>query len=231
MEILDTTALSHEIEKLIKGSEDLIIIISPYLKINNRLRPKLAACFSRNNKNLILYREDQLLKDEKKWLDGFTNVKLIPIKHLHAKCYLNEKTALIATMNLYEYSQINNHEIGIKISVDNDKEEMNELLEIINTMIKTDHPTFDFSSFHSIGIEYTMGGLYGDLIKEYEFPGKSQRVDGTYEYMCQIATKYHKFDKPAFKLDNSALKRITPIDSKTYWKLRNEIIKKGQRKH
>lgn len=136
MKILETTALSNEIEKLINESNEFTIIVSPYLKINNRLRPKLADCFIRNKKNLILYRENELTNEERKWLEHSDKVTLLPIKNLHAKCYLNERTALIASMNLYDYSQINNHEIGIRVSIDNEKEHLEELIKIVHGIIK-----------------------------------------------------------------------------------------------
>ena len=104
MELLETTAQSLEIETIISESMDFTIIMSPYLKINNRLKPKLADCFKRNNTNLIIFRDNELTKEEKKWLETFTNIILIPIRNLHAKCYLNEKKALITSMNLYDYS-------------------------------------------------------------------------------------------------------------------------------
>ena len=36
-------------------------------------------------------------------------------KNLHAKCYLNGNRALLTSMNLYEFSQVNNHEIGVLV--------------------------------------------------------------------------------------------------------------------
>ncbi len=230
MELLETTAISHEIERIINESIDYVIIVSPYLKINNRLKPKLANCFSRNQKNLIIYRENELSVEDKKWLDSCTNVTLISVKNLHAKCYLSENSALIASMNLYDYSQINNHEIGVKITIDQNEKEMNELLEIISLIIRTDHPSFDFSGYSAIKREYTMGSLYKEITAKYEFPQKHKGSDSTYEFMCQIAIKYHKFDEEDFKLDKSAIKRITLLDPKVYGMLRREIIKVGQSK-
>lgn len=230
MELLETTALSHEIEKLIKDSNDFTIIVSPYLKINNRLKPKLSECFNRNNRNLVIYRDNELTNDEKKWLNSYTNVTLIPIKNLHAKSYINENTAIIASMNLYDYSQINNHEIGVKISFENDNDAMNELLKIIGSIIKTDYPSFDFSDYKGFKVNYTMGGLYSDLIKDYEFPDKFQRTDGTYEYMCKIAIQHYNFENSDFKSDKSGLKRSATLNSTTYWNLRKELIKKGKLK-
>ncbi len=42
-------------------------------------------------------------------------VRLSFCKNLHAKCYLNESECIISSLNLYEFSQINNNEMGILI--------------------------------------------------------------------------------------------------------------------
>ncbi len=38
------------------------------------------------------------------------------MQDLHAKCYLNENEALLTSMNLYEFSQSNNDEMGLIVS-------------------------------------------------------------------------------------------------------------------
>ena len=43
-------------------------------------------------------------------------------KNLHAKCYLNEKQALLTSMNLHKYSQEHNDEMGILVSKKDDPE-------------------------------------------------------------------------------------------------------------
>ena len=54
MELLETTAQSHEIEKIINESNEYLIVVSPYLQINNSLKPKLDVCFNRNATTLII---------------------------------------------------------------------------------------------------------------------------------------------------------------------------------
>ena len=44
------------------------------------------------------------------------------LKNLHAKCYLNEKEALLTSMNLHEFSQENNAEMGILVSKEKDRQ-------------------------------------------------------------------------------------------------------------
>ena len=42
-------------------------------------------------------------------------VQSVFCKNLHAKCYLNESTCIISSLNLYEFSQVNNNEMGVLI--------------------------------------------------------------------------------------------------------------------
>ena len=41
---------------------------------------------------------------------------------LHAKCYFNEQNLVISSMNLYDFSEVNNWEMSILIDKDNDSE-------------------------------------------------------------------------------------------------------------
>jgi len=43
-------------------------------------------------------------------------------KDLHAKCYFNEKEAIVTSMNLYMFSQQNNVEMGIYLTKEKDEE-------------------------------------------------------------------------------------------------------------
>lgn len=230
MELLETTAQSLEIETIFSESMDFTIIMSPYLKINNRLKPKLADCFKQNNSNLIIYRENELTKEEKKWFDNFSNIELIPIKNLHAKLYLNEKKALITSMNLYDYSQINNHEIGIKFSAKTNKDEYNKILGMIKNIVKTDHPYFDFTHFYELQLKYTMGSLYAELIKDYYFPQDYDVLDSVYIFMCKIATEMVKFPKEDWREDGTALLRSAKLEAGIYLILKKAISQKGNSK-
>ena len=53
---------------------------------------------------------------EKDKFQSFQNINIYFLANLHAKCYLNENTALITSMNLYGYSEENNREMGIEIN-------------------------------------------------------------------------------------------------------------------
>jgi hypothetical protein len=231
MELLETAAQSLEIENIIKNSYEYLLIVSPYLKINNRLKPKLAEAFNRTDTVIILYRENKLNKDERLWLNGFTKVQLLPIKNLHAKCYLNEETALITSMNLYDYSQINNHELGVKLTAKNNSKELKTLVGYIHNIICTDHPNFNFEKLKKEEWR-TMSDLNSELLNNFNFPQKPNVIDGAYIHICNLAKKLYNFN--ADDISNSEhgykIKRHTKIDVKTYEMLKREIGKQGIRK-
>ena len=58
--------------------------------------------------------------DESNWLESQIGIRTSICKNLHAKCYLNEGEAIITSMNLYEFSQANNNEMGIHFTKEQD---------------------------------------------------------------------------------------------------------------
>ena len=63
----------------------------------------------------IVYGKSELQPQEIEWLRGLTFVRTSFCKNLHAKCYLSETMCIITSLNLYEFSQVNNNEMGILI--------------------------------------------------------------------------------------------------------------------
>ena len=76
MNILSTTEISFEIEKIISEANDFLIIISPDLKINNRLKSKMSECFNRCNTSILAYRENYLNQNEFIWLKNYMDLKI-----------------------------------------------------------------------------------------------------------------------------------------------------------
>ena len=75
-----------------------------------------------------MYGKNDLRPEESKWL-ATTNIRTSFREYLHAKCYMNEHHALITSMNLYEFSQQNNDEMGILVSAEEDPELYREIKE------------------------------------------------------------------------------------------------------
>ena len=112
---LNTSATNYFLEELIKGASDRLILISPFLKLNDRMKELLA---DKNRLKIdvrIVYGKSELQPQEIEWLRGLTYIRTSFCKNLHAKCYMNEEMCIVTSLNLYEFSQVNNNEMGILI--------------------------------------------------------------------------------------------------------------------
>jgi len=112
---LSTTGTNYHLEELIKGASDRLILISPFLKLNDRMKELLA---DKNRLKIdvrIVYGKSELQPQEIEWLRGLTYIRTSFCRNLHAKCYMNEEMCIITSLNLYEFSQVNNNEMGILI--------------------------------------------------------------------------------------------------------------------
>ncbi len=112
---LNTSATNYFLEEMIKESRDRLILISPFLKLNDRMKELLA---DKNRLKIdvrIVYGKSELQPQEIEWLRGLTYIRTSFCKNLHAKCYMNEELCIVTSLNLYEFSQVNNNEMGILI--------------------------------------------------------------------------------------------------------------------
>jgi phosphatidylserine/phosphatidylglycerophosphate/cardiolipin synthase-like enzyme len=126
---LNTTGVSYHLEELIKGTKDRLILISPYLQFTERIKEHLSNLNIQKRDIRIIYRENKLQLEENNWLESQLGIRTSLCKNLHAKCYINENEAIITSMNLYEFSQQNNNEMGILISKAEDPDLYNAALE------------------------------------------------------------------------------------------------------
>ena len=112
---MNSSGTTYHLEELIKNASDRLIIISPYLKLNDRIKELLE---DRNRLKIdirIVYGKNDLQPEEINWLKNLTFIRTSFCKNLHAKCYLNENECIITSLNLYEFSQVNNNEMGVLI--------------------------------------------------------------------------------------------------------------------
>ncbi|MDF1688721.1 MAG: phospholipase D family protein [Cycloclasticus sp.] len=113
---LNTSATNYYLEELIKNASDRLILISPFLKLNDRIKELLE---DKNRLKIdvrIVYGKSELQPSEISWLNELTFIRTSFCKNLHAKCYINESSCIITSLNLYEFSQVNNNEMGVHVS-------------------------------------------------------------------------------------------------------------------
>ena len=116
--------LNAEIQSLFEEAEEELLIISPFIKLSDRLKdilkrrvadPELEVVlvFGKNPSN----KRRSLSNEDFSFFKQFANIKIYYEPRLHAKYYSNEKKAILSSMNLLEYSQNNNIEFGIVTEV------------------------------------------------------------------------------------------------------------------
>lgn len=133
---LDTTGVSYHLQQLINRANERLILISPFLKINDRIKQSLE---DKNRMKIdirVVYGKNELQPEENNWLKSMQSIRSSFCKDLHAKCYLNEKEAIITSMNLYEFSQVNNNEMGIYIEKEKDPELYKDIIEEAQRLIR-----------------------------------------------------------------------------------------------
>jgi phosphatidylserine/phosphatidylglycerophosphate/cardiolipin synthase-like enzyme len=132
---LNTTGVSYHLEELIKGTKDKLILVSPYLQFSDRVKEHINNLNVQKKDIRIIYRENKLQLDENNWLASQIGIRTSLCKNLHAKCYLNENEAIITSMNLYEFSQQNNNEMGIYINKEQDEDLYNAAFEEVQRLL------------------------------------------------------------------------------------------------
>lgn len=83
-----------------------------------------------------MYGKSELQPNEINWLKGLTYIRTSYCKNLHAKCYLNEEVCIISSLNLYEFSQVNNNEMGVLINRVDDAEVYKDSYEEAQRIIR-----------------------------------------------------------------------------------------------
>lgn len=120
---LNTAAAYSEIESIIIKAENRLVIISPFIKIPKLLLERLTYASDKCGVNITLVcRKDSLNRHEFNSLKRIDRLEILDLPKLHAKCFFNEKSMVITSLNLYESSQGNNREMGMLITQNEDSD-------------------------------------------------------------------------------------------------------------
>ncbi len=165
--ILDTFETNTWISHTSEDARKHLVIICPYLKINEKLRRTIEIADRKGVSIFVIYGKRELDNETMAWLKGLRHSNIASIKDLHAKLYMNEEFAVISSMNLYEYSQVNNEELGVLCGRKQDRSEFKDIT---------------FQVMRLIGISQKEYGAWdvGDLDKPIR--GLFKRSKGTEEF-------------------------------------------------
>ncbi|MCB0408849.1 MAG: hypothetical protein KDD29_01440, partial [Flavobacteriales bacterium] len=132
MELINPAEISGKIMTLIDQAEKEIIIVSPYNKFRNwkKLTQRIKKAIDRGVKINWYIRKNVDNNANEIYQIG---IQPIEIENLHCKMYLNERHAVVTSMNLHEFSDASSIDIGYYIT---DNQKHNELMNFIDVYIK-----------------------------------------------------------------------------------------------
>lgn len=133
---LNTSAANYYLEEIIRLANDRMILLSPILKFNDRVKELLADKNQRRIEVRIVFEHNQLLPEEVNWLRGLSYVRTSFCRNLHACCYLNEQFCIVSSLSLHELSQVKTNEIGVLITKSEDEELFQSLADEAERIIR-----------------------------------------------------------------------------------------------
>jgi hypothetical protein len=113
-------ALEDAVYDIIFKAESVLLIVSPFIKLDNYFKTlfdnhvqnphlHLVIVFGKNEFNV----SKSFGKEDFEYFKKFHKVTIIYVPTLHGKFYANEKTGVITSINLLDYSFKNNIEFGV----------------------------------------------------------------------------------------------------------------------
>ncbi|MCQ8103548.1 phospholipase D-like domain-containing protein [Methylomonas sp. SURF-2] len=111
---LKNHGITNAIEDLIRNASRRLVLISPYLQLSDAIKRTLEAKMREGLAVQMVYRADNKQPDDIQWFQQ-QRIPTLGLDDLHTKCYLSESQCIITSMNLYQYSQVHNLEMGISI--------------------------------------------------------------------------------------------------------------------
>ena len=133
-DFLTTKGISHQLDQIIKKSEKTLYILSPYLRLSPTIYESIIDAIRRNVNVNIIYGKSEITSDQDKLLKKL-NCNVFFKENLHGKCYANETTAIITSMNLHTFSEVNNREFGVLINKRTDSIAFNDCITEIESII------------------------------------------------------------------------------------------------
>lgn len=242
---LTTKAIASELEMIIRKAEKEVFILTPYLKLSSTFYERIEEAIEKGVKCTIIYGKTELQKSEQKLLYDL-NCDILFKADMHGKCYANEHTALITSMNLHAFSEANNREFGVLLNKRTDRTAFEDCLSEITSIVgraelkkqndnkvvgkaTANETSYDYAKvreewYRSLSESYSN---YNFIVKDnimYCSPFLSTKIDFSTKYGFAMFTfkgdRYFLKDKRERYLEPL---RITLRDYSVFWNQYNQI--------
>ena len=119
-EFITDNQINLVLEKMIIEADEFLYLISPYIKLHDRLKAELKSKLTTYNLAITVVfgknegdAEKSVKKEDIEFFMQFPNIKICYEKNLHAKFYASEDCSMLSSMNLHQFSQNTNIEAAI----------------------------------------------------------------------------------------------------------------------
>lgn len=181
-EFLTTKGTSYNIENIIIEAKAKLVLVSPYLQISKTFYERLKDASNKGVAIKIIYGKDELKPNERNSLAELKNVEIYFFENLHAKCYFNETKMVITSMNMYEFSEKNNREMGVLINRSIDKELFEKAVNETHSILQ---------SSEQIALRKTDRPIYQNNKKEINNNTRYKKLIRGYCIRCQTRIDYN----------------------------------------
>jgi len=141
VDFLTTKGVSFQLERIIRNAREKLVLVSPFLQLSKIFLERMRDADRKGVRITVVCKKDALKPEERDQLQSLKNLTLYFHEGLHAKCYFNEDSMVITSMNIYQYSE-QNREMGLLIRKEEDSKIFSEALEetksIIDASVKDD---------------------------------------------------------------------------------------------
>lgn len=134
-QLLTTKSLAAQLEEIIRKSKGEVYLISYSFRISQSFLRQIRNAVDKGIKIKIVYGKF-IYENTMEELGDIKNLEIYYCENLHAKVYANESKCIVGSMNFYEYSEINNIELGVLLTEKDDPDAFNDTLEQCREIFK-----------------------------------------------------------------------------------------------
>lgn len=199
-ELVTAEGINFRLETMFKQAREWICIISPYIRMGMRLRELLEEKKAAGVTITVVHREY--------FAEHQLPTAVFRRQNLHAKCFLTEQAALLGSMNLYDYSQTHNDELGLYFTREDCPDLYRQLDDEARRLCRDvpERPAPSFSLFGrstaGADIPLEKGQFCNDRQKRAVFPFKNERIfginelkDGNMVLCCRTSGPYQNEER------------------------------------
>lgn len=175
-EFISDNQINLVLEEMITKAEKFLYLISPYIKLHDRLKAELKSKLQLHDLAITVVfgknegdAEKSVKTEDIDFFMQFPNIRICYEKNLHAKYYASEDCSILTSMNLHQFSQNTNIEAAILMYPKRGLE------QIANVLVATQSIDEDANAYFEKVIERSEVVFHAEPQYKKDFLGLTKR--------------------------------------------------------